>query len=185
MAININNEKDTGIIIACSTSTMLNSPLGFLKCDGSAVSRTDFSRLFSVIGTTYGTGNGSTTFNLPDLRGEFLRGFDDGRTVDSGRVIGTVQSAQNLSHSHTVNSHSHDLSNHTHISGPFAYNAGLFGSLSGNSVQYAGAWNDLSQTPYTGGPSSNNSGSTSPGTNSNGGTDLRPRNVAVSYFIKY
>ena len=97
MAISMNNEKDIGVIIACSTSTMLNSPLGFLKCDGSAISRTDFSRLFSVIGTTYGAGNGSTTFNLPDLRGEFLRGFDDGRTVDSGRVIGTAQSAQNLS----------------------------------------------------------------------------------------
>jgi microcystin-dependent protein len=50
------------------------APSGWLNCDGSAVSRTTYSRLFAVIGTTFGTGNGSTTFNLPDFRGVFPKG---------------------------------------------------------------------------------------------------------------
>ena len=70
---------------------MLTPPTGFLKCNGAAVSRTTYTALFAAIGTTYGIGNGSTTFNLPDARGEFFRGWDDGRGVDTGRGIGTAQ----------------------------------------------------------------------------------------------
>ena len=67
------------------------APPGFLKENGAAVSRSTYARLFAVIGTTYGAGNGSTTFNLPDSRGEVFRGLDDGRGVDSGRGLGSVQ----------------------------------------------------------------------------------------------
>lgn len=67
------------------------APSGFLACDGSAVSRTTYSALFGLVGTTYGAGNGSTTFNLPDLRGEFIRGVDNGRGVDTGRALGSGQ----------------------------------------------------------------------------------------------
>ncbi|QEY24939.1 tail fiber protein [Neisseria animalis] len=67
------------------------APAGWLKCNGAAVSRTTYAKLFAAIGTHYGAGNGSTTFNLPDLRGEFIRCLDDGRGVDVGRVLGTVQ----------------------------------------------------------------------------------------------
>ncbi len=70
---------------------MNSTPTGWLKANGAAVSRTTYAALFSAIGTIYGAGNGSTTFNLPDLRGEFPRGFDDGRGIDSGRAIGTAQ----------------------------------------------------------------------------------------------
>jgi microcystin-dependent protein len=70
---------------------MSSAPTGWLKANGAAVSRSTYAALFSAIGTTYGTGDGSTTFNIPDLRGEFVRGFDDGRGVDSGRAIGTAQ----------------------------------------------------------------------------------------------
>ena len=66
-------------------------PGGWLECDGSAVSRTTYSGLFAAIGTAFGTGDGSTTFNLPDLRGEFVRGWDHGRGVDSGRSIASNQ----------------------------------------------------------------------------------------------
>lgn len=58
------------------------APAGFLSCDGSVVSRTTYSELFSVIGTSHGEGDGSTTFHLPDYRGRFLRGMDDGATRD-------------------------------------------------------------------------------------------------------
>lgn len=71
---------------------MTTAPDGFLKANGAAISRTTFAALFAAIGTTWGAGNGSTTFNVPDLRGEFLRGFDDGRGVDSGRGFASFQS---------------------------------------------------------------------------------------------
>lgn len=63
----------------------------WLMCDGRAVSRTSYSELFAAIGTTYGSGNGSTTFNLPDLRGVVIRGVDNGRGLDSGRTLGSYQ----------------------------------------------------------------------------------------------
>lgn len=67
------------------------APAGWLKANGAAVSRTAYANLFAAIGTTYGTGNGSSTFNLPDLRGEFVRGWDDGRGADAGRSLGSWQ----------------------------------------------------------------------------------------------
>jgi phage-related tail fiber protein len=67
------------------------APDGWLKCNGAAVSRTTYAVLFSAIGTTWGAGDGSTTFNVPELRGEFPRVWDDGRGVDSGRGLATFQ----------------------------------------------------------------------------------------------
>lgn len=71
--------KQLGLLVGeiklfCGSST----PLGWLVCDGSAVSRTTYSALFSVIGTTYGSGDGSTTFNLPDFRGRTAIGVGNG-----------------------------------------------------------------------------------------------------------
>tara|TARA_R110000851_G_scaffold212378_1_gene365034 strand:- start:2490 stop:3689 length:1200 start_codon:yes stop_codon:yes gene_type:complete len=77
---------------AVNSFAMSAVPTGWLSCNGSLVSRTTYSGLFSAVGTTYGAGDGSTTFALPDLRGEFIRGFDDGRGVDSGRTFGSAQS---------------------------------------------------------------------------------------------
>lgn len=68
-----------------------SAPAGWLKANGAAVSRTAYAALFAAIGTTYGAGDGSTTFNLPDLRGEFVRGWDDGRGIDHGRAFGSAQ----------------------------------------------------------------------------------------------
>lgn len=75
-------------------------PNGWLAANGAVVSRASFANLFAAVGTTYGAGNGTTTFNLPDCRGMFVRGWDAGRGIDAGRAIGTTQSSQNLSHSH-------------------------------------------------------------------------------------
>jgi microcystin-dependent protein len=66
-------------------------PTGFIKANGAVISRATYADLFAVIGTTFGAGDGSTTFNLPDLRGEFIRSWDDGRGVDSGRAFGSAQ----------------------------------------------------------------------------------------------
>ena len=75
-----------------------SAPLGFLKCNGAAISRTSYANLFAEIGTDFGAGNGSSTFNLPDFRGDVIRGWDDGRGVDSGRALGSLQldSIQNI-----------------------------------------------------------------------------------------
>ncbi len=82
-----------GSVLHVATAT---PPAGWLKANGSAISRTAYSALFAVIGTTYGVGDGSTTFNLPDLRGEFIRGYDDSRGVDAGRTLGSAQKASLL-----------------------------------------------------------------------------------------
>ncbi len=72
------------------------APAGWVKANGAALSRTTYAALFAAIGTTFGAGDGSTTFNLPDMRGEFPRGWDDGRGVDTGRAIGTAQAASRI-----------------------------------------------------------------------------------------
>ena len=76
------------------------APSGWLKANGAAVSRSTYAALFAAIGTTYGTGDGRSTFNLPDLRGEFIRGWDDGRGIDRGRVFGSAQSDELKAHTH-------------------------------------------------------------------------------------
>ena len=78
------------------------APAGWLKANGAAVSRTAYAALFAAIGTTYGGGDFRNTFNLPDLRGEFIRGWDDGRGVDTPRPIGSAQA-------HALQSHQHGL----------------------------------------------------------------------------
>lgn len=71
-----------------------------LVANGAAVSRSTYARLFAVIGTRYGGGDGASTFNLPDWRGLFVRGLDNGRGLDPGRTLGSYQDSQNLSHTH-------------------------------------------------------------------------------------
>lgn len=82
------NSSPAGTVIFYAANT---APSGYLKANGANVSRTTYAALFAAIGTTFGAGDGSTTFTLPDLRGEFPRGWDDGRGVDSGRAFGSTQ----------------------------------------------------------------------------------------------
>lgn len=82
---------------------MTSAPSGWLAANGSAVSRATYAALFAAIGVTFGAGDGSTTFNLPDLRGEFVRGYDDGRGIDSGRVFGSAQADAFQGHWHGIN----------------------------------------------------------------------------------
>ena len=82
------NIQPVGSIIFTASET---APAGYLYCDGSALSRTEYSELFAAIGTTWGKGDGSATFNLPDMRGEFVRVWSKGHTVDAGRKLGQLQ----------------------------------------------------------------------------------------------
>lgn len=118
-----------GTIILFASPTV---PTGYLKANGALVSRTAYSDLFAQIGTTFGAGDGSTTFALPDLRGYFPRGWDDGRGIDTGRVFGSSQAD--------------DFKSHIHGNG--AYNTGYVAD-SGSSL---GSYCVGANTTATGGP---------------------------------
>lgn len=85
------------------------APSGFLLCDGSAISRTTYSTLFDEIGTTYGTGDGTTTFNLPNLSGRVAIGTSSTHLLGGvgGEETHTLLSAEMPKHGHTVPSHGH------------------------------------------------------------------------------
>lgn len=96
----------TGAVVSIGMSTI---PSGWLECDGSAVSRTTYADLFAIISTTFGVGDGSTTFNLPDLRGRHPIGSGTGAGLTT-RVIGDMDGEESVtmieaelpSHTHSV-----------------------------------------------------------------------------------
>lgn len=157
----------TGGVLYMATNT---TPTGYLKCNGAAVSRTTYASLFAVIGTTYGSGNGSTTFNVPDLRGEFVRCFDDARGVDSGRAIASTQSADFAEHQHRT----------SHPS-----NAPNVGNATNYGTQPPNPWNGSTPGPIEYDVSYQNFNSPRPKTTPTGGNETRPRNVALLACIKY
>lgn len=97
----VNNGMPAGSVIYYANTT---APAGYLKANGAQVSRSAYAALFAAIGTIYGAGDGVSTFNLPDLRGEFVRCLDEwkGTDPDYSRPIGSVQGHMLASHSHTI-----------------------------------------------------------------------------------
>lgn len=89
----------TGAVVPFAMSS---PPSGWLECNGAAISRTVYADLFAAIGTAWGVGDGTTTFNLPDYRGKFFRGWDNGAGIDGGRVFGDTQGDAIANHSHNV-----------------------------------------------------------------------------------
>jgi microcystin-dependent protein len=171
-------------------------PSTYLECNGAAVSRTTYAALFAKLGTTYGAGDGSTTFNVPDLRGEFIRGFDNGRGVDSGRALGSSQSSatklpttaltgttSSYTHNHGVGDGSNAANNVT------AGNYGLIRrtisgeSLTVGSIEPTGSGNEPDATAI---PRviPNDSHSHTVTISGGGDAETRPRNVAMVYAIK-
>lgn len=151
-----------GAVVAFAQNT---APTGWLKCNGANISRSTYSSLFSAIGTTFGVGDGSTTFGLPDLRGEFVRGWDDGRGVDSGRAFGSSQLDQLQNITGSVNN-------------VWALGAGT-GALSTST-------SGSSNRPGTGGNGTLDiSFNASLSSGARTGTETRPRNVALLYCIKF
>jgi phage-related tail fiber protein len=104
-------------------------PAGWLIKNGAAISRTTYATLFAVIGTMHGAGDGATTFNLPDDRGEFQRGLDLGRGVDPGRVQGSTQGAAIGDHDHEIPIRNGQSGNNYGL-----YNVGPGGASSGPST---------------------------------------------------
>ncbi len=164
----------SGTVHLFATTT---APSGYLECDGSAVSRTTYADLFGIIGTTWGAGDGSSTFNLPDLRGEFVRGWDNGKGTDSGRSFATSQADQNKSHSHSASASS-SVSDPGHA---HTYETAI---VTGRAESGSGDGEAFNQTRTTNSATTGISVSTSVTVNSDGGNEARPRNIAMMYVIK-
>lgn len=147
-----------GSVISFASSS---APAGYLECDGSSISRTTYADLFAVISTTWGVGDGSTTFNIPDLRGEFIRGFDNGRGIDVGRSFASSQGDAFQGHYHNMQANNSSGS------------AGNGGSYTTQAI--TNTRTNLITAPIT------------DGTNGTPRTaaETRPRNFAILYCIKY
>ena len=169
-----------GVIISYPKDTL---PTGFLACDGSAVSRSTYSGLFAVVGTTYGTGDGSSTFNVPDLRATFLRGSGDqtySSKAYSGGTAGTKKIQSLMDHQGRQRT-----TWHTHYGWDDQY-TGFFNPHSnwsgqgrgvqlGSSNDMIGAWGDTSTNKtyarYSNSDTAND--------------ETRPFGMAVKFCIKY
>lgn len=175
----------------------------WLKCNGQAVSRTTYASLFARIGTTWGAGNGSTTFNLPDFRGVFPRGLDEGRGLDVGRALNnTVQADQNKSHTHVASSnstgaHTHPVSGttgsagaHTHDVRSYEYDetGNYIADSSGRGAVRTASGAALSAGAHThsvtGTAASNGAHNHTITVNSEGGTEVRVKNIATLFWIR-
>ena len=143
---------------------MPTPPEGWLICDGSAVSRTDYADLYAAIGTVWGHGDQIATFNLPDLRGEFVRGFDAGRGVDEGREFASGQLDQMQQITGSIGA----VSRFNSPEGVFSYS-----TQSGTTDATSGITNqdrllfDSADSP-----------------DARVGSETRPRNIAMTYAIK-
>lgn len=148
----INNYQTlpAGTIMYTPTSVV---PAGFLPLNGQAISKNTYSALYAIIGGFYG--ETLTTFNLPDLRGEFIRVWDNGRGVDPGRTVGSSQTDMFKSHTHRL------LDN----------NNATFNGDRPNAFDSAAAINQSSPSYVD--------------TQATGGTETRPRNIALQAIIKY
>lgn len=156
-----------------------SAPAGWLKANGVAVSRTTYAALWVAMGSP-NTGDGSTTFNLPDMRAEFARGLDEGRGVDVGRVLGSAQDAAMLNHSHTGTTSSDGAHTHT-PSGGGSFIAGNAGPNDG--FDDGGLYTSTNSSAMTTAPNHTHTLTTG-NPSSGGGNETRPRNVALLACIK-
>jgi microcystin-dependent protein len=165
------------------------APPGYLLCNGDAVNRADYPALYAAIGTVHGSGNGATTFNLPDYRGRFLRGVDGtaGRDPDSakrgaaanggnaGNSVGSVQDPLVGRHTHGVTDpgHGHALNIDIALGGLWTYGEGQPNNWGVNQGAHQPA--AVRAANATTGISVDNAG----------GSETRPTNAYVNYIIKY
>lgn len=160
----------SGMVVAFAMSAL---PTGWLACQGQAISRATYASLFAAIGTIYGVGDGSTTFNLPNLQGYFLRGVNtSGTGVDPSRGFGSVQTD-------TFKAHNHYNGVAVTNGSPFPF---IYATTTADVPGTSGS------TAHTDANTAQSQGSTSTadGTHTTAGTatETRPANVAMLYAIK-
>ncbi|MEN0045501.1 MAG: tail fiber protein [Bacteroidota bacterium] len=157
------------------------APEGWLVCDGSAVRRDLYADLFVVIGTNWGAGDGSTTFNLPDLRGQFLRGVSGSSSEDPNRNNRTAKYSGGNTGNNTGSYQSDEFRSHNHTYNDIFFSQGI------NSIPNGISSTSVPQDFGTRGePDFNNVGAQFLRTSSSrGGSETRPKNAYVNYIIKY
>lgn len=182
----------TSLIGMMANFPTLIPPTGWLELDGALLSRATYPELWAfvqaygnVVTDTYwlgglfgafSTGDGSTTFRIPDMRGSFTRNWAHGGSIDSGRTAGQAQSSAVLNHTHPATSavidpgHQHPL--HTQNTSPF--------TASGSGANFAIVGNGTTDGAYTG-----ISVTTTVSNNSGGITENRPYNIAQMLCIRY
>jgi microcystin-dependent protein len=158
---------------AVMTFAMNTAPTGWLKANGAAVSRTTYAALFSAIGTTFGVGDGSTTFNLPDLRGRFTRNWADDGSIDSGRAFGSTQD-------HQIQQHQHGLAFNADVTNATGGTTGAtVSACDAIATRNSAGSNQLSTSYVQDAPYVKNA------TGANIGTETRPTNIALLACIKF
>jgi microcystin-dependent protein len=139
-------------------------PAGYLVCDGAAINRVTYANLFTALGVAWGSGDGSTTFNLPDLRGRFPRGVDGGSGNDPNAAVRTASNVGGNTGNNVGSLQTDTLVSHSHVVGAYTASGGTHIAL------------------ITAG--TNNTQSTLR-TEVEGGSETRPKNVYVYYIIRY
>lgn len=167
----------------------VNVPYGWLLCDGSAVSRTTYPDLYSAIGTTYGAGNGSTTFNVPDMRGRHPIGAGtgagqgaSGTGVPSGTTL-TARTRGAFGGDERMQTHTHIQDAHGHTLGPGQDFGMEFGGNPGGFATFKVSVASINGASYQGAYSANNTTATNQNAGS-GSSENMPPFVVLNYIIK-
>jgi microcystin-dependent protein len=173
------------------------APDGWLLCDGSAISRTTYARLFATIGTSFGVGDGSTTFNLPNTQGVFIRGAGS-QTISAINYSGTLGAKANDATKKNglevsggtaslTGTTSFASTSHTHRQ-TSNFTAGFF---NGAGYKYTGGGESVvgnsfvsTSTPLGGTPSGTVSISSTPASINNGDAETCPANLGMNHIIK-
>ena len=187
---------DNMIVGAINPFAMEAVPLGWFECNGMPYNRIEYSRLFNKIGTTFGAGDGSATFNIPDLRGAFIRGWNNGAGIDpdaadresliDGSVLGD--------HVGTFQQDAYQIHKHAFQGMPGVTEPGL-----GTLQLHKSVWNNIGGSAYTSIKAQDAtynvdlahthnftpSGDISDPTSGSSGVETRPANISLLYCIKY
>ena len=158
-----NTGSPIGCIMIWATTTI---PTNWLECNGQNVDQSKYSQLYAMMTT------------VPDLRGVFVRGYDNNKGYDSGRTINSYQADNFASHTHTMTSGG----NHNHFNGIICgsgYGTWGYGGPWPGTIQFSGASNLTNTQGFTSG-----AGDHTHTINATGGTETRPKNVALIYIIK-
>jgi microcystin-dependent protein len=169
----LNQQVSDSLVGMVASFDMPSAPPGWLKRNGANVSRTAYAKLFAVLGTRYGAGDGSTTFNVGDSRGLFTRGLDDGRGIDPNRGLGSMQAPANLTHTHggvsdVAGHHSHYSAAGSGGNVTVNYGSQIAVAPTGNTTTGTAGTHQHTLTIYA-----------------DGDTEARPINEALLVCIKY
>ncbi len=195
-------DMPSGSIIVYAGSS---APTGFLFCDGSAISRSTYSALFGILSTTYGVGDGSSTFNIPDIRGRVIAGKEASASLLTsalgglnGNTLGNTGGAQGITltsaqsgvpaHTHglTMNAHNHSFTGSPHNHN-FTHGLDNFHDISGStpSGNFGGGQTKATENATAGGTIGNTTSTGTIANNSTANASAAHANVQPTIILNY